>query len=301
MHVLITDSGVGGLSVCAYAEEFLRSNGTTGSSRLTYVNASAENGFGYNALDTRAEKLEHFDRFLHIVAEKYKPDLICVACNSLSVLLQDTDFYDKGLIPVHGIVKTGINHLLRDLAGSPGQPLIIFGTVTTIHEQTYLSLLTRQGVPGDCIISQACPDLADTISEDLSGLQAAKEIERYVHAALGKLQSPADTCLAYLACTHYGYRKELFRSAFEKAGVQAAILNPNEFVIKDLFGTREDHHPASAVEVEVVARYRIPEAALQTVGDFLNGISPKTVKAFRNYTYAPDLFPGFRPGDTAFI
>ena len=74
MHILITDSGVGGLSVCAYAERFLRTHDCDEPVRLTYVNASPENDFGYNSMGSREEKLENFDRFLNIVSDRYSPD-----------------------------------------------------------------------------------------------------------------------------------------------------------------------------------------------------------------------------------
>ena len=295
MHILFTDSGVGGLSVCAYAEEFLRTNGVSTPTRLTYVNASAENEFGYNALGTKREKLEHFDRFLHIVADKYAPDLIYVACNTLSVLLPETGFFAEGRISVRGIVETGVNRLVHDLAAFPGREVMIFGTVTTIEAQTYSTMLIERGVPEDRIISQACPVVADTISEDRRGLQAGMEIEKCVRTALEKSHTKADSFLAYLACTHYGYRKELFTAAFEKAGMQAEVLNPNEFAIDDLLGNGGGDSPESTIEVEFVTRYRIPETALETISFFLSDVSPKTIRAFQNYTYAPDLVPGFRP------
>ena len=50
MHILITDSGVGGLSVCAYAERFVRMHGFKESVRLTFANAAPENDYGYNSM-----------------------------------------------------------------------------------------------------------------------------------------------------------------------------------------------------------------------------------------------------------
>lgn len=294
-HILITDSGVGGLSVCAYAEALLRTNGVAEATRLTYVNASAENDFGYNALGTRQKKLEHFDRFLHIVADKYSPDLIYVACNTLSVLLPETSFFANRKIPVRGIVETGVNRLISDLGTSPGRDVVIFGTDTTIDAQTYPTMLIKRGLQKDHIISQACPGLCDIISEDRSGRQAGMEIERFVRMALKKSKKKLDTCLVYLACTHYGYRKELFTAAFEKIGVLAEVLNPNEFAINDLLANEGGDLPTSAIKVEFVTRYQIPETTLETISFFLGSVSPKTIRAFQNYTYSPDLFPGFRP------
>src|SRR5204863_644802 len=45
MHILITDSGVGGLSVCAFAEKFVRTHGLKEPVRLTFANAAPENDY----------------------------------------------------------------------------------------------------------------------------------------------------------------------------------------------------------------------------------------------------------------
>ena len=294
MHLLITDSGVGGLSVCAFAEKFLRTHGFNEPVRLTYVNASPENDFGYNSMATRKEKLENFDRFLHIIAERYSPDQIYIACNTLSVLMGDTEFSKTTRLTLGGIVETGVNRLVFDLGGDPESTVSIFGTETTIEEQTFPDLLKENGISEDRIVAQACPSLADTISEDLRGLDAERKINEYVRVAIDRSPLPPTNHLAYLACTHYGYRKELFAAAFADNGIPTKILNPNEIVVSDLFESSEpsatDPHPAESVEVEFVARYRIPETALETISFFLGEISPRTIRAFTNYTYAPDLF-----------
>ncbi len=294
MHLLITDSGVGGLSVCAFAEEFLRTHDIGEPVRLTYVNASPENDFGYNSMASRSEKLENFDRFLHIVAEKYSPDLIYVACNTLSVLMADTVFAKNTVLPIRGIVESGVSRLVRDLSHDPDSVVAVFGTPTTIDEQTYSERLMQSGVDASRIVAQACPSLADTISEDLSGVEARAKIEKYVGEAVGKTSHPPTRHLTYLACTHYGYRKDFFAAAFAEHGIRTQIVNPNEIVVEDLFVSSSRFEIISGrespVEVEFVARYRIPETALETIGFFLGAIAPKTIRAFTNSTYLPDLF-----------
>lgn len=294
MHIIITDSGVGGLSVFAYAERFLRTYGSENPVRLTYVNASPENDFGYNSMDSRKEKVEFFDRFLQIVSDAYSPDSIYVACNTLAVLFPETRFSKKGRVPVRGIVETGVNRLLRELERFPRSIATIFGTVTTIEQQTYPTLLQLKGIHENRIISQPCPSLADTISEDRQGMRTKEKIEKYVALAIGKAQERTTSYLAYLACTHYGYRKEQFSSAFEGQGVDVMVLNPNELVIDDLFGGHKrkatEIQRNNDVEVEFVTRYKIPKPVLETIAYFLDDVSPKTVQAFTNYTYAPNLF-----------
>jgi glutamate racemase len=294
MHILITDSGVGGLSVCAYAERFLRTHGIEERVKLTYVNASPENDFGYNSMGSRSEKLDNFNRFLNIISDTFSPDSIYVACNTLSVLYSDTQFSKTRHVPVQGIVETGVNRLLRDLSRSPRSIVAIFGTPTTIEEQTYSNVLKQNGILEDRIITQACPSLADTISEDRQGLSAKEKIEEYVDAAIEKSTERTSDHLTYLACTHYGYRKDFFLTAFQERGINTQVLNPNEFVIDDLFEKYKeksiDTERGNNIEVEFITRYRIPETALETIAFFLQEVSPKTVYAFTNYTHAPGLF-----------
>jgi glutamate racemase len=294
MHLLITDSGVGGLSVCAYAERFLRAHDIGEPVTLTYINASRENDFGYNSMGSREEKLESFDRFLGIISDAYSPDLIYIACNTLSVLFPDTGFASSGKVPVQGIVGTGAAHLLRELGRAPRSIVAIFGTPTTIDEGTYSKLLEVGGIDAGRIVEQACPSLADTISEDRHGSSAWAKIEGFVAEVIERTPSGEGGNLAYLACTHYGYRKEFFDRAFAGRGVTTRVLNPNEFVAEDLFGALEPTADVfgrqAETDVQFVTRYRVPETALETIAFFLEDISPATVEAFMNYTYVPDLF-----------
>jgi glutamate racemase len=292
MHILITDSGVGGLSVCAYAERFVRTHGFREPVRLTFANAAPENDYGYNSMPSREVKLQTFDRFLTNVTERYAPDVIYVACNTLSVLLPDTPYVRKAVIPVSGIVETGAKLLLRELEADPRRLAMIFGTQTTIDAGAYPRLLEAQGVEASRIISQACPGLADTISEDREGGRSRSEIVHWVGAAIEKLGRTDRPVVACLACTHYGYRKDVFAAAIAAAGIEAIVVNPNERAVDDLFGPPVNDAPGinRDVEVEFVTRYAIPAPTVDALTWFLSGISPRTVAAMRNFMYLPDLF-----------
>ncbi|MDP9193595.1 MAG: hypothetical protein M3P06_18020 [Acidobacteriota bacterium] len=289
MHILITDSGVGGLSVVAYAERFVRTHGISEPVRLTFANAAPANDYGYNSMPTREEKLATFDRFLRNVTERFAPDSIYVACNTLSVLLPDTPYFANAPIAVKGIVETGAGLLLQALEADPHSVAMIFGTQTTIDAGTYPRLLVEQGVEPSRIISQACPGLADTISEDQDGTKTLAEIRRWVGAALEKMQDTRAPIVACLACTHYGYRKDLFAAAFEEAGIHATVVNPNESAVDDLFG-QQPEGPHRDVEVRFVTRYAIPEATVEALSYFLNAISPRTVAAMQRFEHLTDLF-----------
>lgn len=293
MHILITDSGVGGLSVCAYAERFVRLHGFREPVRLTFANAAPENDYGYNSMKSRQEKLQTFDRFLRNVTARFAPDSIYVACNTLSVLLPDTPYFKNAPIPVKGIVATGVEILLRALESDPDSVAMIFGTQTTIDAGTYPRLLVERGIEPSRIISQACPGLADTISEDREGTKTLSEIRAWTGAAIEKLPRTDVPLLAYLACTHYGYRREFFSVSFRDAGVRAEVVNPNERAVDDLFGAGPDDRReglSREVEVEFVTRYAIPATTLETLTWFLGDISPRTVAAMQRFVHLPDLF-----------
>jgi glutamate racemase len=287
MHILITDSGVGGLSVCAYAERFVRTQGFTEPVHLTFANAAPENDYGYNSMPTRDAKLETFDRFLRNVTARFAPDMIYVACNTLSVLLPDTPYFRSAAIPVKGIVETGVDLVLHELEADRASTAIIFGTQTTIDAGAYPRLLEQRGVNASRVVSQACPGLADTISEDRDGTRTKSEIERWVATALSKMTGRNAPVVACLACTHYGYRKQFFESAFNASGIRATVINPNESAVGDLFPAAGKNHE---VDVEFVTRYRIPPATIEALTFFLNDISPKTVEAMQHFVHVPSLF-----------
>ncbi len=291
MHILITDSGVGGLSVVAYAERFVRTHGSTEPVRLTFANAAPENDYGYNSMPSRDEKLRTFDRFLRNVTGRFAPDMIYVACNTLSVLLPETPYFGRAAIPVKGIVETGAGLLLRELEADPRSVALVFGTQTTIDAGTYPRMLEQRGIEPTRIISQACPGLADTISEDRKGARTQAEIRRWVASALENLQAGAPV-VAYLACTHYGYRKDVFAAALADAGVRAKVVDPNERAVGDLFAARFDGRGGENRDVGVafVTRYAIPDTTVETLTWFLSDISPRTVAAMRSFVHLPDLF-----------
>lgn len=286
MHILITDSGVGGLSVCAYAERFVRTQGFKEPVRLTFANAAPANDYGFNSMPSNEVKVQTFDRFLRNVTDRYAPDMIYVACNTLSVLLPATPYFQAAVIPVKGIVETGAELLLRELEADRQRVAIVFGTQTTIDAGVYPRLLEQRGVGASRIISQACPGLADTISEDREGTKTRSEIAHWVGAAIEKMQHTDRPVVAGLACTHYGYRKDLFGGALADAGLSATVVDPNERAVDDLFGSVGANRE---VTVEFVTRYAIPDATVEALTFFLSGISPPTVSAMKNFVHVPDL------------
>lgn len=289
MHVLITDSGVGGLSVVAWAEQFVRLHGAAEPVRMTFANAAPANDYGYNSMPTNEEKIETFDRFLRSVTARFAPDSIYVACNTLSVLLPDTPFFREALTPIQGIIETGVSLMLRELFDAPDSTAIIFATQTTIDSDVYARALIARGIDPSRIVSQACPGLADVISEDREGARTRAEIRHWVDTALDRMSHRSRRITACLACTHYGYRREQFEAAFEDAGTAARVVNPNERAVDEIFKSSERGEVREAA-VNFITRYPIPPATIEALTYFLADISPATVAALRNFDHAPDLF-----------
>jgi glutamate racemase len=207
----------------------------------------------------------------------------------LSVLLPDTAYFASAPVPVNGIVETAAGLMLRALEADTRSVAMIFGTQTTIDAGTYPRLLVARGVEPSRIVSQACPGLADTISEDREGTKTRAEIGGWVNAAIDKLQHAGAPVVACLACTHYGYRRDLFAEAFEERGLDAIVVNPNERAVDDIFGTHAEGSHRD-VDVRFVTRYAIPDATVEALTYFLEPISPRTVAAMQHFEQLPDLF-----------
>ena len=93
MHIVITDSGLGGLSVCAQLIHLLKDFSVLENSgipkcdiKVTYVNAVPSNDKGYNKMSGKKEQIETFEKIISNTVRLISPDSIFVACGTLSVL-----------------------------------------------------------------------------------------------------------------------------------------------------------------------------------------------------------------------
>jgi glutamate racemase len=109
LSFVVTDSGLGGLSIVADAAERLSEHKSFRSVRLVFFNALFSNEGGYNSLRSRSDKIRVFDSALLSLEQRYDPDLVLIGCNTLSVLFPDTDFSRESEVPVEGIVDTGVD------------------------------------------------------------------------------------------------------------------------------------------------------------------------------------------------
>jgi glutamate racemase len=293
ISILVTDSGLGGLSVCADIERRIREEGICRRARIVFANALPESKRGYNRMTTNAEKLQVFDAALNGMARWYNPDAILVACNTLSVLLPETRFARESPIPVLGIVEAGVEMLSEALQADPHAIGIIFGTETTIGTGTHKRLLVEKGIDASRLVTQACPNLAGMIEEMAGGPAVRSAIDGFVRDALARVPGRLGSVFACLCCTHYGYARGLFEEALQKEGVtHPRVVDPNVRMGEVLFplqAKRRVDHPE--IRVEVVSRALITVEESDSVAGLVEPVSPATAEALRSYLLQKNLFP----------
>jgi glutamate racemase len=290
--IAVTDSGLGGLSILGDAAERMKKEKVFQKVHFVFFNALFSTEGGYNSLKTRDQKIQMFDSALESLEETHSPDLILIGCNTLSVLYNSTSFSRNSIIPVVGIVNSGVDLIAQNLKANPKSKVILFGTQTTVSEGTYTQELEEMGFLQERVVSQACPELVSYIEKGYDSDETEMLILAYVDEALQKLGIPDPELYASFNCTHYGYSLALWEKAFESVGVKPrAFLNPNFRMNDFLFQTPSaGRYKETDVSVRVVSMVEIEKKRIQSIGTWLERLSPQTAEALRSYTHDPKLF-----------
>jgi glutamate racemase len=330
MHLLLTDSGLGGLSICAALEATLRRSPdargirlqpdlrrSRDHLRLTYVNAWPEEGRGYNDLPDMAARAAMFDRALARI-DAMAPDAILVACNTLSIVYEATGHHRSARIPVRGIVEAGVALFEEALRAHAAGALVLVGTRTTIDSGVHRERLLARGLAAGRVAGASCHGLATAIENGPHSRDTDARVEAC--AARASAAAPAgEPLLLGLCCTHYGMVVGRLREAVARAsGRPVVALDPNERLMRDvaawLIGGRAFAGDAGAARarrgedrtvvplpepgarslepaiVEVVSKVALSEAKREAVAALVEAISPATARALRSYKHVPDLF-----------
>jgi aspartate/glutamate racemase len=258
-----------------------------------FVNALFSNQSGYNSLPSREKKIRTFDRVLTSLESRYRPDLILIACNTLSVIYDDTEFAATTQTPVRDIVKPGVALIESALRKRPDALAFIFATRTTVKEDSHRAALARRGLDTSHIVTQACPELAVTIERGFDSEDTEILIATYVDEALAKAGRHSGPIVASLNCTHYGYAESLWRAAFAEYGVGPVwILNPNRKLAELPFAQAgSGRFERTETKVSVVSKVQISEEKISSIGRALQPVSKRAAEALRAYQWLPDLFP----------
>ena len=290
--IAVTDSGLGGLSIMAEIAARAKQDRVARRVHLVFFNALFSNDSGYNSLRSRAEKLRVFDRALRSLEQTVRPDVIVIGCNTLSVIYPGTEFARSSRLPVAEIIGTGVELFLRELRRQPAARLVLFGTDTTIGEESHRKALLAAGIPGDRIMGRACGELAGYIEKNWQGDETALLVSSFVGEAAVALPAPKAPVFAGLVCTHYGYAAEAWQSAFKEQGQPlAGVLNPNQALAAELFeGAVIGRVPECVADARVISMVEISAEKRSSLGTWLGRVSPEVAAALAKYEWRPDLF-----------
>jgi len=292
LTVAVTDSGLGGLAVVADAVQKLRTSCAYRQVDLVFYNALFTTEGGYNSLPGREAKVKIFSRALSGLEKEYAPDVILVACNTLSVLYPDTEFAAQSKVPVIGIVEDGVDLIAEQLAGDESSRVILFGTETTVSEGTHRAALEQKGVDPGRIVTQACPQLASYIEQGYDGMQTELLVDAYVAEALATAGPDKAPLYVSFNCTHYGYSLEAWKSAFRNHGREVAgYLDPNLRMIDTLIPqAAQGRYGNCEVSVRAVSMVEISAESRDSIGRYLQDVAPETAAALAAYDLRPGLF-----------
>ena len=291
VSILITDSGLGGLSICADVVSRLHHQPLFQDVAITYFNAWPEQNRGYNKFDTITERIRIFNQAL-VGMETYHPDLIMIACNTLSALYDRTEFSLHSGIPVLGIIDFGVDLIHEKLIMAPGSKALILGTLTMIAENRHKEILMEKGIDTDRIITQACDGLATAIERNPEGEAVIELTDQYIREAASKIRLNRGTLFVALCCTHFGYIAPIIAQKVKQyVAEDVVILNPNSVMSEFLFERGSGVVCSKPnIDIKVVSKIVIDDIKIDSISRLIKDISPETAEALTNYKHKPDLF-----------
>ena len=292
VNILVTDSGLGGVSVAADAYERFVNSGVFKKVNVTFFNAQPHIKSGYNSMETTKQKVQVFDNALNEMQSNFNPDLILIACNTLSVIYPLTPFSNNTNIPVIGIVETGVDEIQKALEEDSTANVLIFATKTTIQQNKHKEMLIERGMEEDRIFTQACPGLAGGIERGTHSDETVGLVDKYVTEILSNTPQDGNPIYVSFNCTHYGYISDVFANKFEQKNRPAEkLIDPNpkmaDFIFKDELKNRYSN---TEVNIKIVSQPELPEEKLESIGSLIEKISPNTAQAMLDYEFTPELF-----------
>lgn len=197
--ILVFDSGVGGLTVLAELRKLLPD--------APVIYAADLAGLPYGE-KSEAEIAARVAGLLGRMAERYRPRLITIACNTASTIALGM-VRDVLEIPIVGTVPAIKPAALQTKTGVIG----LLGTSATIR-QKYVDDLEAEFANGKRLLRHACPELVSAAEAKLRGEPVSPPV--FEAAANGLRSQPGgdeiDTVV--LACTHFPLVEEELRAAF---------------------------------------------------------------------------------------
>jgi glutamate racemase len=289
VRLVVTDSGLGGLLICAEIERRMRAAGAP-NAHITYFNAWPEEDRGYNALPDAASRAAVFDRALRRINE-LRPDRIVIACNTLSILYPITEHGRAAGVPVIGIIDAGVDLFHQALTADPGAAIVILGTRTTVESDVHRRRLTGKGIVAARIAAVSCHGLAAAIDKDPESPETAGLVRKCAQDA-GAMRLPGERLYAGLCCTHYSYVADPLCAALAaQSGREVRVLDPKQGLVNAVAPPGPPRiGPAPEIAVEVISKVALSASQREALARRIVPVSALTARALLSYTRMADLF-----------
>jgi glutamate racemase len=186
--ILLFDSGVGGLSVLGEVRKVLPD--------APVIYAADNGGLPYGP-KTEAEVAAWVCGLLGRMSERYRPRLICIACNTASTIALGM-VRDVLAVPIVGTVPAIKPAAEQTRSGSIG----LLGTAATIR-QAYVDRLEAEFAADKRLLRHAAPELVSAAEAKLRG--EAVDPAAIARAVAGLRDQPGGEAIdtVVLACTHF--------------------------------------------------------------------------------------------------
>ncbi len=291
ISLLVTDSGLGGLSICADIVRNLADRCMFSDLSVVYFNAWPLQDKGYNFLDGDEARIRVFGNAIGSM-NRYDPDLIFIACNTLSVVFQQGGLAGRARVPVVDIINFGVDMIADELIRHPQRTTLILGTRTTVASGAHKKGLMDRGIAGHRIAQQDCHGLAGAIEHDPNSPHVKALVEKFMAEAAAGLKPGTNHIIAALCCTHFGYSRELIRESLARhTGARVDIIDPNkgmsDYVIIE---PARGRFPSVNLDVRVVSRVRLSPLKIDSISTLVGRVSPHMAQALQNYEQIPDMF-----------
>jgi len=285
--IVVTDSGFGGLNVLVNAYKLLGEIKIYNEVDLIFYNALPSEEYGYNQLESMQEKVRIFDIVLEEISDLYSPNSILVACNTLSVVYENSTNKRVTSLPVKGIVDTGVRLISEGLRANKNSRVIIIGTPTTIGSNSHKNKLISLGIEPERMISIPCYQLESEIQNDPDSEVVSRMIDYCLGEITNKLSKNDEIYLA-LCCTHYEFSFHLFEKYLTEKGLNFEIINPNDFMLEDLKNLKSSKIiNRTKINLSIVSRTRVKPEDIKTLSMLLSKRCPEAAKAMRGVKYQP--------------
>lgn len=191
--ILLFDSGVGGLSVLAELRKLLP--------QAPVIYASDQAGLPYGT-KTEVQIATRVAGLLGRMSERYRPRLVCIACNTASTIALGM-VREVLEVPIVGTVPA-----IKPAAAITRSGVIgLLGTAATVR-QAYVDNLEREFAGGKTLLRHAAPELVDVAEAKLRGEPV--DLAAIAAAVDGLRRQPGGESLdvVVLACTHFPLLRE---------------------------------------------------------------------------------------------